>query len=136
MDDKPTAFHFALKDVIPGAMSGNRGSNVRLFGLHNSVKSAEISINTLNPNSGDGPYHFHERAESFYLVLEGRVELRMASGDRFLETGDAAYIPPRLNHALANRDAVPCRIIEVYVPAGRDFHVVGTTQGDAAERPR
>lgn len=111
-------------------LRGKRGESVRLIDQElGSARNVDIHVNYLAPNSGPGPAHYHERAENVYILLDGRLEVEVAGELRHLERGDVLFIPPGLVHRTSNPGEETARFIEVYAPAGKDFHVV-----DSGER--
>jgi mannose-6-phosphate isomerase-like protein (cupin superfamily) len=121
-DRAPLAFN--LKDARTRPMRWDRGTQLRLFGEETGAQNVDVHINILNVDSGPGPYHYHERAENVYIVLEGTIEA-VVEGKRFyLTKDDVAFIPPGLRHYAGNGGTVPAKAIEIYAPAGADFHIV------------
>ena len=121
-----SAIVFNLADAPTHAMRYDRGTQYELFGPKNGAVNADVHINVINLDSGRGPYHYHERAENFYIVLDGKVEACVEGVRYFLEKDDVAFIPPGLRHyaGTAKDSPVPARVIEIYAPAGTDFNIV------------
>lgn len=113
-----------LAEAPTRPMRNERGTQICLIGPQNGARNADVHINVINVDSGPGPYHYHERAENIYIVLEGTVEV-MIEGTRYvLRKDDVAFIPPGLRHTAGNGGDSPARVIEIYAPAGTDFHIV------------
>lgn len=90
----------------------------------------DIHVNELRSEAGPGPYHLHTNAENFYLVLGGRVVIRLDGVDHTLAPGDAAFVPPHVQHSVSPLDGELVRVLEIYAPAEPDFIPVeerGTT---------
>ena len=121
-----SAIVFNLADAPTHAMRYDRGTQYELFSPKNGAVNADVHINVINLDSGRGPYHYHERAENFYIVLDGKVEACVEGVRYFLEKDDVAFIPPGLRHyaGTAEDSPVPARVIEIYAPAGTDFNIV------------
>ena len=49
------------------------------------------------------------------VVIDGKT-------DR-LQAGEVAFIPPGVPPAAGNGGTVPARFIEIYAPAGKDYHL-------------
>lgn len=132
-DLQPSAIVFNLADAPSQAMRFDRGTQFRLFGPQNGAANADIHINVLNLDSGRGPYHFHERAENFYIVLDGKLEVIVEGVSHVLQKDDVAFIPAGLRHCAgtAADSSVPARVIEIYAPAGPDFNIVDDAFGVA-----
>lgn len=106
-------------------LRGDRGESIRLVDQENGPASnVDLHVNYLAPGSGPGPAHFHEHAENVYVVLEGCLEVSVAGELHQLETDDVLFIPPGVVHQTSNPGEVTARFIEVYAPAGDDFHIV------------
>ena len=125
-ESERAAVVFNLRDAPSQTMRFDRGTQLKLFGPQNGASNADIHINLLKLDSGRGPYHFHERAENFYIVLDGKLEVVVEGRRHVLQKDDVAFIPPGLRHCAgtAADSPVPARVIEIYAPAGPDFHIV------------
>lgn len=110
--------------ATPKVMRWKRGFQLPLFGEQNGARNIDVHINVINVGSGTGPYHYHAQAENVYIVLEGVVEAVVEGKRYFLQKDDVAFIPPGLRHYAGNPGTVPARVIEIYAPAGQDFHIV------------
>lgn len=121
-DRSPVVFN--LKDAPTRPMRGDRGIQLRLFGEETGARNVDVHINVLNIDSRTGPYHYHERAENIYIVLEGTFEVVVEGTRYYLNKDDVAFIPPGLRHYAANAGDVPAKVLEIYAPAGADFHIV------------
>ncbi len=106
-------------------LRGDRGESIRLVDQDlGPAQNVDVHLNTLEPGSGEGPLHYHERAENVYIVLAGEIEVRIGDSEYRLGPDDVLWIPPGLIHATSNPGSVPARFLEVYAPAGSDFHIV------------
>ncbi len=101
-----------------------RGITKHLVGTRNGAEQVDMHINVLNHDSGMGPYHFHRKAENVYVVLEGAVEVVIDGVTHQMEKDDVAFIPPGVPHAAGSAGGKPAVVLEVYAPAGKDFHIV------------
>ncbi len=101
-----------------------RGITKHLVGPANGARQVDMHINVLNRDSGMGPYHFHQHAENVYLVLEGAVSVVIDGITHQLAKDDVAFIPPGVPHAAGSSGGNPAVLLEIYAPAGRDFHIV------------
>jgi len=91
-----------------------------------------VHINLINVDSGPGPTHYHAKAENIYVVLEGNVEAIVEGKKYYLGPGEVAFIPPGVRHQAGNCGDKIARVLEIYAPAGEDFHIVD----DAENKPR
>ncbi len=130
---------FNLKDAPSQPMRFDRGTQIRLFGLENGAQNVDVHINVLKVDSGPGPYHYHERAENVYIVLQGTIEVVIEGQRHRLQKDDVAFIPPGLRHSAGNSGSVPAKVIEIYAPAGVDFHIAehgAPSEVDPTSTPR
>lgn len=105
-------------------MRFDRGTQVRLVNPDVGAEKVDVHINELNVDSGPGPYHYHARVENVYIVLDGTVQVVIEGKRHLLKKDDVVFIPPGVKHAAGNGGTTPARVIEIYAPAGDDFHVV------------
>ena len=122
-----TKFHRVRIDDAPTVpLPMGRGTVFRLVDPEIGAANADIHVNVIEPGAGRGEIHFHRMAENTYIVLEGQLEVCLEGGHRYvLEAGEAGFIPPGLVHTATNaRTDIRCKIIEIYAPAGPDFHEV------------
>ncbi|MPZ51872.1 MAG: cupin domain-containing protein [Acidimicrobiia bacterium] len=120
-----------LKDVYvadpetapPRPMARSGGRSVKLIDPGVGSSSLDLHLNILEPNGDrdDAPFHLHTNAENVYVVVTGRLGLRLQDRDIFVETGQAVLIPPNLPHAVWNPGLAEARLIEIYSPPGADF---------------
>jgi mannose-6-phosphate isomerase-like protein (cupin superfamily) len=104
----------------------NRGTMAKLCGQHNGAEHVDMHVNTLNPDSGPGPCHYHAESDNVYFVLEGEISV-VVEGEEFrLGRNDALFIPPGLRHATSNCGDVPAQFIEIYAPSAPDFQLAET----------
>jgi quercetin dioxygenase-like cupin family protein len=120
-------FHrIRIDDAPTRPLPMGRGTVFKLVDPDIGAANADIHINVIEPGMGRGEIHFHEKAENTYIVLEGQLEVCIEGGIRHvLEVGEVGYIPPGIIHTATNaRRDIACKIIEIYAPAGADFHEV------------
>lgn len=102
----------------------DRGTQIRLIGSYSGASNIDMHVNVLNVNSGRGPYHYHEKAENAYLVLEGTVEVIVEGTRHLLTKDDVVFVPPGIRHAAGNGGDTPAVVLEIYSPVGEDFHIL------------
>ena len=103
----------------------DRGESARLVDEElGGARNIDIHVNHLAPDSGPGPRHYHERAENVYIVLSGMIEVVVDGEITRLGVDDVLFIPPRVVHSTSNPGPETATFIEVYAPAGQDFHIV------------
>jgi mannose-6-phosphate isomerase-like protein (cupin superfamily) len=95
---------------------------------HGGARNVDIHVNHLAAGSGPGPRHYHERAENVYVVLDGTIEVEIEGEVVTLAPDDVLFIPPGLIHATSNPGSEAATFIEIYAPAGRDFHIVDESE--------
>jgi mannose-6-phosphate isomerase-like protein (cupin superfamily) len=111
-------------------MDKGRGSTFALVDEVAGARNVDVHLNVLRPGGGLGNYHYHERAENIYIILEGRARMIVEGEEHFAGANQVVFIPPGVRHATANAGDTPLRLIEIYAPGGPDFHVVdlGTSE--------
>jgi mannose-6-phosphate isomerase-like protein (cupin superfamily) len=114
----------SIADAEETVMRLKRGITKHLVGPRNGARLMDMHINILNRDSGMGPYHFHQEAENVYLVLEGIVHIVIDGVFHELKKDDVAFIPPGVPHAAGSSGEGESVLLEIYAPAGRDFHIV------------
>lgn len=119
-----SALVFNVNDAPTWTMRWDRGTRIKLFDEENTPGNVDVHLSVLKVDSGPGPYHYHARAENIYIVLEGTFEVVVEGKRYYLRPGDVAYIPPGLRHYAGTSGDTPAKAIEIYVPAGDDFHIV------------
>jgi unsaturated pyranuronate lyase len=72
-----------------------------------------ISFVTYEPNS-EAPLHAHEE-EQVFILLEGELEVTLGDEVRRLRAGDAAVIPPWVEHGVRSLDG-PAYQVDVFSP--------------------
>ncbi len=102
----------------------DRGITKHLVGPAHGAQKVDMHINVLNQDSGMGPYHYHQHAENVYLVLEGVVQVVIDGRFHEFRTDDVVFIPPGVPHAAGSSGESKAVLLEIYAPAGRDFHIV------------
>ena len=70
----------------------------------------------------------HAKAENIYVVLEGNVEAIVEGKKYRLGPGEVAFIPPGVRHQAGNCGDKIARVLEIYAPAGEDFHIVDDSE--------
>ncbi|MBI76627.1 MAG: hypothetical protein CMM53_02430 [Rhodospirillaceae bacterium] len=124
---KEKTFHkIKIEEAPTRALPLGRG---KVFGcVDPSVgsKNVDVHVNVIKPGASRGEIHYHKNAENVYIVMEGQLEVCIEGGRRHvLDVGEVGFIPPNLIHTATNaRKDMTCKIIEIYAPAGEDFHEV------------
>ena len=88
--------------------------------------NVDVHVNVIKPGASRGEIHYHAQAENVYIVMDGQLEVCIEGGQRHvLDVGEIGFIPPGVVHTATNaRSDISCRIVEIYAPAGKDFHEV------------
>lgn len=129
-------FFTKIDDAPREGMRLGRGQMIRLVWPQVGADNVDLHINLINPDSGPGPLHYHERSENVYVVLEGEVEVVIEGERHLFGPGDVAFIPPGLRHTAGNsgKDNKVAKVIEIYAPPGPDFHIVDrSSTGDPVQ---
>jgi mannose-6-phosphate isomerase-like protein (cupin superfamily) len=72
------------------------------------------------PVGGATTEHYHRLSEELYLVSAGSGRLLVDGGERMIEQGDCALIPPGARHKLFNVGSQPLRVVCACSPAYSD----------------
>lgn len=109
----------------------DRGETVRLVDEElGGARNIDIHLNYLHAGSGPGPRHYHERAENVYIVISGTIEVEVDGEIKTLEAEDVLFIAPKALHSTSNPGSDTAVFLEVYAPAGKDFHIVDEEKVD------
>jgi mannose-6-phosphate isomerase-like protein (cupin superfamily) len=123
MDREPFITNVTSAPQAP--LRRDRGHTVRLVdGELGTARNVDLHVNELSPGSGPGPRHYHRHAENVYVVLSGVIDVEIEGSTHRLGADDVLFIPPGRIHATSNPGEKPARFIEIYAPAGADFHIV------------
>lgn len=121
----PKPFFTKIADAPTRAMAHGRGRSVKLVNEETGARGVDVHINHINDDSGPGELHYHARAENIYIVLEGVLEVVVEGERHLLGPNEVGFIPPGLKHTAGSAGGHGVtRVIEIYAPAGEDFHVV------------
>jgi mannose-6-phosphate isomerase-like protein (cupin superfamily) len=111
-------------DTQVSDMAFGRGVSKHLAGLADGIASVDVHINEIIPNTGLGHYHVHKRADNIYLILAGTMQVVIGQRRHVASAGSAIVIPAGTPHAAGNAGEQTARVIEIYAPAGDDFHIL------------
>lgn len=119
------AFFTNIDDAPRGTLARGRGTTINLVDPSTGSRKLDVHINLINHDSGPGEVHFHEHADNVYIVLDGMLEVVVEGERHVLGKDDVGFIPAGLVHTAGSVGGHgPTRIIEIYAPAGADFHEV------------
>ena len=123
--DRPKFFKARIDDAPTRKMNLGRGTSIKLVNGETGASNVDVHINLLNEDSGPGEIHYHARAENVYVVLEGTLEVVIEGERHLLGPGEVGWIAPGVVHTAGNAGlGGVTRILEIYAPAGEDFHAV------------
>ena len=106
-------------------LRNDRGTNIQLVGEGMGAQKVDVHIIVLRPGGPSGPYHFHERAENVYWILEGKGRLTVDGEEHIVEKDDIVFIAAGTPHSLSSFPDQELRLLEIYAPAGKDFVPAG-----------
>jgi mannose-6-phosphate isomerase-like protein (cupin superfamily) len=131
MSGKP--FFGNISDAPKRSLKFERGTATRLVDQTTGASNVDVHINHINVDSGPGEMHYHRYAENVYVVLEGMMEVVVEGERHLLGPNQVGFIPPGLVHTAGNAGTHGvCKVIEVYAPAGQDFHAVDKWSAESA----
>ena len=117
-------------------MKLGRGTGIKLVNEETGSPGLDLHLNVINDDSGPGEVHFHRRADNVYIVLEGVLEVVVEGERHLLEKDDVGFIPAGLVHTAGSAGGHgPTRVLEIYAPAGYDFHEVESFENPVAVGP-
>lgn len=103
-------------------MNDDKGDTYPLVGLADGARNVDVHVNVVNGDAPAFPYHYHETAENVFVVLDGVATLIVEGVRHHLRKDDVALIPPGVPHAVGGGGEGPVTLLEIYAPAGPDFH--------------
>ncbi len=85
-------------------------------------KHLKFDIRSLDPGKYSCPYHFHRNSEEIFVVMSGKVMLRMPDKFSELSEGDIVFFEmgPEGAHQLYNHTQQPCVYIDLRTVIGLD----------------
>ena len=123
--DRPKFFKVKIDGAPTRKMNLGRGTSLKLVNGETGARNVDVHINLLNEDSGPGEIHYHAHAENVYVVLEGTLEVVIESERHLLGPGEIGWIAPGVVHTAGNAGlGGVTRILEIYAPAGEDFHAL------------
>ena len=133
-DRKP--FFTNINEAPTRQMKLGRGTGIKLINEETGSSKVDVHLNTINDDSGPGEIHFHQHADNVYVVLEGVLEVVVAGERHLLKKDDVGFIPAGLVHSAGSAGGQgPTRVLEIYAPAGFDFHVVESFENPVEIKP-
>jgi mannose-6-phosphate isomerase-like protein (cupin superfamily) len=99
-----------IEDAPVRVMRWDRGKALRLVDEADGAKNVDVHINLI------------------YVVLVGNVEAIVEGKKYRLGPGEVAFIPPGVRHQAGNCGDKVARVLEIYAPAGEDFHIVDDSE--------
>ena len=106
-------------------MKLGRGTGIKLINEEIGSPKVDVHVNMINDDSGPGEIHFHQHADNVYIVLDGVLEVVVEGERHLLKKDDVGFIPVGLIHTAGSAGGHgTTRVLEIYAPAGFDFHEV------------
>tara|TARA_B100001123_G_C14760801_1_gene808667 strand:- start:49 stop:468 length:420 start_codon:yes stop_codon:yes gene_type:complete len=126
MQNKIKFHKVKILDAPTRKLPHGRGTVFGCVDPHIGSSNVDVHVNVIKAGASRGEIHYHEKAENVYIVMDGQLEVCIEGGERHvLDIGEIGFIPPKVVHTATNaRKDIPCKIIEIYAPAGKDFHEV------------
>ena len=122
-DRKP--FFTNINTAPTRQMKLGRGTGIKLINEEIGSPKVDVHLNMINDDSGPGEIHFHEHADNVYIVLDGVLEVVVEGERHLLEKDDVGFSPAGLVHTAGSAGGHgTTRVLEIYAPAGFDFHIV------------
>jgi mannose-6-phosphate isomerase-like protein (cupin superfamily) len=87
------------------------------YGISDSFGSENMRFSVIRFEPGEGgPLHFHRTQEEYYVVLDGKLDVRMGEEWVVAEPGTVLYTPPRNQHSPKNNYDEPAVLLSVSAP--------------------
>jgi uncharacterized cupin superfamily protein len=95
-----------------GARFGGRSIALGKLG---GAKLVGVNLDEIAPGKQSCPFHFHQREEEHFYVLEGRCTLRSGSARHEMGPGDYVCFPPGTGvaHCFENHTSEPCLLLAI-----------------------
>ncbi len=117
-------------------MNLGRGTGIKLVNEEVGSHKVDVHLNVINDDSGPGEIHFHQYADNVYVVLEGVLEVVVEGERHLLEKDDIGFIPAGIVHTAGSAGGYgTTRVLEIYAPAGYDFHEVESFENPVEINP-
>lgn len=114
-----------INDCETTPIPNDRGYMIKAVTRDDGSHYLDVHVNVLIPGGPTGPYHYHEKTENVYWILEGKGCLIMEGKEHILTKDDVVFIPPKTRHSLSNVGNTELRLLEVYAApenvAQKDF---------------
>jgi mannose-6-phosphate isomerase-like protein (cupin superfamily) len=110
-----------IGEAVSERLRFSPGQVKRVVGPEVGASNVDLHSVVLDPSTQPGPYHLHPRAESVYVVLEGRVRFLIAQEDHEVQPNQVVFIPAGVAHSVANLGDQPARLLGMYAPPGDEF---------------
>jgi len=119
------------KEMFAGfsvAAGGDRfGEHVKLGGEANdckvSAQDTDGAMCVFEFTSGEGcggwPRHLHHDLDEWIYVIEGELDFQIGDKRFRLGAGESLFLPRKVAHVWGCLSGKPCKIVNVYQPAGR-----------------
>lgn len=104
------------------------------FTVHaeSSTTGAAFAVIELRAPAGDtSPWHRHAREHETFVVVEGRLQVRVGDATHDLGPGETVTGPPGAPHGYRVIGDTPARFLVVVVPAGLEEAFRAMDAGDA-----
>ena len=126
--------HAVLLEPGEGRSVSLRGTTVRFKVESTDACGASCTEWEAKPGFDTG-LHVHERLEETWYVLDGELEFRV--GDEMFDAtaGSCVFVPPRVQHAFANRTDAPAKFLLIMSPPGHDRYFDELAEILAADGP-
>lgn len=112
-----------------GELITARGSRVRVLA---AAPRASVFDYTAPPGFPGPPLHVHPGFDEVFVVLEGRLAMRVGDEAHELGPGGSAYVPGDAPHTFANPSGAPVRFLVTCSPGGFEDYFRAIAAGDTA----
>jgi len=110
------------------------GQHIRFIKTANDTNGQLLEMeSTYSPHSTEPVAHYHPHQSEDFVVLSGKMMVRINAELRVLERGETLHIAPNSVHAMWNANGEPATVNWKVRPAMNTEHLLETTFGLVAD---
>jgi mannose-6-phosphate isomerase-like protein (cupin superfamily) len=121
-------------DATTLVLAPGEGEPIEVAGNRIRVLAAAPRLTVIDYTAPPGfpgpPLHVHTAFDEFFLVLEGRLEMRVRDDVHEIGPGGSAFVEGDVPHTFANPTAEPVRFLAVCAPGGFEDYLRALAAGD------
>jgi mannose-6-phosphate isomerase-like protein (cupin superfamily) len=115
-------------------LAPGEGERIEVAGNRIRVLAAAPRMTVIDYTAPPGfpgpPLHVHTAFDELFLVLEGRLEMRVQDDVHEVGPGGSAFVEGGVPHTFANPAAEPVRFLAICAPGGFEDYLRALAAGD------